>query len=183
MKVDPTNVRTLAQKADRANMRLRQYLKQQGALSLEQVDQRVGEITDQVWSTIDCTTCANCCKELRIGLTDAEARRLATRLGLDFAEFCRQFLQPTTDPDHTSDGDETPIRWHTRQKPCPFLKDNRCSVYEDRPGQCRKYPYLHAPGFTFRLYAMLERAETCPIVYRVLEELRAEVPFRRRRDF
>ena len=66
-------------------------------------------------------------------------------------------------------------------EPCPFLKDNRCTVYEDRPADCRGYPYLDEPDFVFRTIAMLERTFTCPIVYEVLEELKPSVGFRRRR--
>ena len=68
-KVGPTNVQALAMQTEDANLRLRPYLKQQDHLSDEQVDQLVREITDRVWASIDCTTCANCCKELQIGLS------------------------------------------------------------------------------------------------------------------
>ena len=180
-KVGPTNVQALAAQAEDANLRLRQYLKQQDHLSDEQVDQLVREITDRVWASIDCTTCANCCKELQIGLTDAEAQRLADRLGLTNEAFCQRFLELAKDPEDTAEEDEADIRWHVRGKPCAFLKDDRCTVYEDRPGQCRKYPYLHEPGFSFRTHAIIERTFTCPIVYRVFDELRAELSFTRRR--
>jgi hypothetical protein len=62
-------------------------------------------------------------------------------------------------------------------KPCPFLKDNRCTVYEARPEQCRKYPYLYEPEFSSRTLGMIERTFTCPVVYQVFEELKGELPF------
>jgi uncharacterized protein len=180
-RVDPTNVRTFAEQTQDANLGLRQYLKQQDHLSDEQVDQLVREITDRVWASIDCTTCANCCKELQIGLTDAEAQRLAGHLGLTTEAFCQQFLEAIEDQGDPPEEGEADIRWHVRGKPCAFLKDDRCMVYDDRPRQCCKYPYLHEPDFSSRTLAMVERTFTCPIVYRVFEELRAELSFTWRR--
>jgi uncharacterized protein len=65
-----------------------------------------------------------------------------------------------------------------RTTPCPFLKDNRCSVYEDRPADCSGYPYLYAPDFVFRTIGMIERTHTCPIVYQVMEDLKKSLGFR-----
>jgi len=70
--------------------------------------------------------------------------------------------------------------WQTRTKPCPFLKDNRCSVYEDRPADCSGYPYLYERDFVFRTWAMIERIPTCPIVYQVVEDLKESLGFSRR---
>ena len=71
--------------------------------------------------------------------------------------------------ERTENREENP--WQTRTKPCPFLKENRCSVYEDRPADCSGYPYLYEPDFVFRTMGMIERTFTCPIVYQVTEEL------------
>jgi Fe-S-cluster containining protein len=70
--------------------------------------------------------------------------------------------------------------WTTRSTPCPFLKDNRCSVYEERPADCKSYPYLYEPAFASRTIGMIERTSTCPIVFEVMEELKRETGFLRR---
>ena len=75
-------------------------------------------------------------------------------------------------------GDGNP--WITRTKPCPFLKDNLCSVYEYRPADCSDYPYLYEPEFVSRTLGMIERTFTCPIVYEVMEELKELTGFRQR---
>jgi Fe-S-cluster containining protein len=62
--------------------------------------------------------------------------------------------------------------WTTRTTPCPFLKENRCSVYDERPADCSGYPYLYEPEFVFRTMGMIGRTFTCPIVYEVMEELK-----------
>jgi hypothetical protein len=68
----------------------------------------------------------------------------------------------------------------TNTTPCPFLKDNLCSVYEDRPAECSGYPYLYEPEFVSRTLGMLERTFACPIVYEVLEDLKKSLGFWRR---
>jgi hypothetical protein len=59
--------------------------------------------------------------------------------------------------------------------PCPLLDGTRCSVYRDRPKDCRAYPHLHKKQMTTRLLGVLENARVCPIVFNVLERLKAEL--------
>jgi uncharacterized protein len=122
-----------------------------------------------VWAGIDCTTCANCCREIKPTFSEEEVDRVARRLGIERQEFIETYLQ------RPEAGRGNP--WQTRATPCPFLKDNRCSIYEDRPGNCSGYPYLYDPNFVFRTFAMIERTFTCPIVYEVLEELKRSLGF------
>ena len=63
--------------------------------------------------------------------------------------------------------------------PCPFLKENVCSVYEDRPKACRDFPYLHEPGFRTRMITLIENTALCPIVYNTCEQLKTILPFRK----
>lgn len=130
------------------------------------------ETTRRVWAGIDCTQCANCCRQVKPEFSDEEVSRLAQRLAMTSQQFIETFLQPS-DP-----LGEKP--WTTRTTPCPFLKDNLCSVYEDRPADCSGYPYLYKPEFVFRTLGMLDRAYTCPIVFEVLEDLKKSLRFLRR---
>ena len=180
MDVNAKNVEALAKQKHGENHTLRQYLKHQDRLSEEELDQLVFDVTRRVWAGIDCTTCGNCCKELTPGMTDEEAQRLAAHLGLSLADFRGQYLKAPGSPGEDSQDDADDARWRIRGKPCPFLKDNRCSVYEGRPAECRNYPYLYEPEFSFRTLGMIERTFTCPVVCRVFEELKAELPYRRR---
>jgi Fe-S-cluster containining protein len=173
MATDPIKLRVLAQKADGENWKFRQFLKQRCELEEEELDKLVFEVTRQVWAGIDCTTCANCCKEVKPTLSEEDVNRLARRLGIERQELINAYLQPA------EAGEDNP--WETKTTPCPFLKDNKCSVYEDRPANCRGYPYLYEPRFTARLMSMLQRVSTCPIVYEVMEELKKELGFSRGR--
>lgn len=166
--IDPARIEEFAKAKEEENFRFRLYLKRKSGA---QVDRRVFKLTDQVWAGVDCTTCGNCCRVLRPGVSEEELQRLAARLGQSREEFIAAYLQPV----ESNDPDDPP--WQVRVSPCPFLRDNKCSVYEDRPRQCRDYPYLHRPDFVFRTMGMINRTVTCPIVYEVMEELKRSYDF------
>ena len=59
-----------------------------------------------------------------------------------------------------------------KSTPCPFLgSDNFCSIYEDRPSDCRRFPYTDEDVFFKRPKITLKNASFCPAVYYVLEKL------------
>jgi Fe-S-cluster containining protein len=64
-------------------------------------------------------------------LTLDDRRRLARTLGLPTATFTRRYCENVAD------------EWRLRDAgpDCTFLKDQRCSVYEGRPTQCRTWPF------------------------------------------
>ncbi len=173
MTYDLIQIRQQAEEKEDENYRFRQFLKNKCNLDPEEIDQRVFAATRRIWAGIDCTTCANCCRQVNPTFSEAEVERLARRLGLQPNDFMQRYLE------RSEPLSENP--WTTRTTPCPFLKDNRCSVYEDRPADCRGYPYLDQPEFVFRTLAMIERTFTCPIVYEVMEELKSSLGFVGRR--
>jgi len=134
------------------------------------MDKLVFETTERVWKKIDCTACANCCRVLSPTLGESDVERLATHLGMSRAEFASKYL---TQAESTAD-----YPWIMRERPCPFLKDNLCTVYEQRPSSCREYPYLHKPDFTARTLSMIGRLSECPIVFEVWDELKKATGFR-----
>jgi hypothetical protein len=169
MAFDLVHLRALAQEKEDENWRFRQFLKVRCDLESEEIDQRVAAATERVWAGIDCTTCANCCREVRPTFSEEDVSRLCQRLNMTPQQFVESYLE------RTEPGDENP--WKTQTTPCAFLKDNRCSVYEDRPVDCRGYPYLYEPDFVFRTMGMIERTSTCPIVYEVMEALKESLGF------
>lgn len=46
------------------------------------------------------------------------------------------------------DGKEHFIMEGLGDEPCPFLRDNKCSIYEDRPLTCRGYSCIDDPRIT-----------------------------------
>jgi hypothetical protein len=173
MAFDLAQIREVAKAKEDENWKFREFLKFRCNLQEAELDQRVFEITQRVWAGIDCTACANCCREVQPSFSEVEVERLARRLGMGRQQFIGQYLERTDAPS------ENP--WQTRTTPCPFLRDSRCSVYEDRPADCSRYPYLYEPKFVTRTMGMIERTFTCPIVYEVMESLKKSLGFSRRR--
>jgi Fe-S-cluster containining protein len=63
---------------------------------------------------------------------------------------------------------------------CVFLNGNDCTVYEARPADCERYPHLlrGTGSIPFRMWAMVDRAGVCPIVYNWLETVKSLTNFR-----
>jgi len=90
-----------------------------------------------------CTMCGNCCTgpEGYVLFTDEEADRLARRLGVGRDEFLRRYTRWTIKGRSLG---EVPS---AHGLDCVFLDRHSvpgkavCSVYEDRPAQCRAWPF------------------------------------------
>ena len=171
MAFDLVQIRERAEEKADENYKFRQFLKTKCNLEPDEIDRRVFTITRRVWDGIDCTKCANCCREVKPEFSEKEVERLAQRLGMTRQQLIDSYLE------RSEPGCDAP--WTTRTTPCPFLKDNLCSVYEDRPATCSGYPYLYEPEFVVRTLGMIERTFTCPIAYEVIEELKNSLGFSR----
>ena len=166
------NVESLAKEKEAENWDFRRFLKFYDGLSDDELDQLVFKIADEASSMIECTTCGRCCKELKPMLSHEDEKRLAVRLGLTVEQLREEYLQ------YSDTGDEQ--GWQMRASPCCFHRDKKCIVYEDRPQNCRDYPYLHESDFSSRTMGMIEWTFTCPIVFNVMEELKQALKFKRR---
>ena len=81
----------------------------------------------------------SCCADINIVLTPADVLRLSRRLGMD----TRQFLETHTTNPITKDLKIPMVMLRMTSgdgKPCPFVGEQGCTVYEDRPWACRMYP-------------------------------------------
>lgn len=87
--------------------------------------------------------CAACCHDTEMPITEEDAARLAA-LGHDRAVFSR------VDPADKG------LYLANVAGACHFLKDERCSVYADRPVGCRIYPWVMTED------GKLVRDEDCP---------------------
>lgn len=167
---DPAQLPQMAAAQLHEDFYFRDFLKQHTRLSSKEVDSMVFEIAGRVWKRIDCTTCGNCCRVVAPTLSEEEVAQLAGHLGMNHAEFEAKYLQ------RTESGDDNP--YIMRDRPCPFFKDNRCSVYERRPMDCRAYPYLDKPNLTSRTLSMIGRLSECPAVFEVWQGLKRATRFR-----
>jgi len=159
---DPLIVSNKARDKEAENLRFREILQQQDGAT---VDQMVFRLNKEVTPQIDCTKCGNCCKSLMINVDDADATRLSDHLEIDKDFFYSKYVE------RSSQGSLAVMN----KIPCHFLHENKCTVYEARPTECREFPGLHNAGFTKRLFAIFMHYGRCPIIYNVVERLKEEV--------
>jgi uncharacterized protein len=65
-----------------------------------------------------------------------------------------------------------------KNSPCPFLENKKCTVYNQRPTDCKSYPHLQKKNFTTRLLGVMDNYSICPIVFNVFEDLKQALKFR-----
>lgn len=165
MEKGPAKVARLAEGERDANWRFRAYTKMVPLAKAARIDRLAERLGREAEAQMDCASCAACCRNNWVPVNDEEAARLARCLGLSVQEFQQEYL--TTHE----------LEWGIDAKPCPFLDDKLCTVYEDRPDCCRGYPYVGGQ-IAPRMWGIIERAEVCPIIYEMLEQLKQRLNFR-----
>lgn len=111
--------------------------------------------------SIDCLTCAACCKNYSPRFKTPDIKRISKHLRLKEGQFIEQYLQLDEEGDYV-----------VNAKPCPFLgADNYCSIYDIRPSDCARFPYTNEDVLIKRPALTLKNATFCPMVYFVLEKL------------
>ncbi len=81
-----------------------------------------------------------CCGDLNLMLTPYDALRLRRSLRLGAGEFVRLYTRFTLTPDTGFPMLALLMQQNEPGKPCPFVSEKGCRVYENRPGACRTYP-------------------------------------------
>ena len=161
---DIETIQKLAAEKEDANWRFRSFLKGLD-MEFEELDAIVHQLYESVSAQIDCEACGLCCRVMHPILNKRDIERLADRLSLSVNEFESEYLMK----DEEEDG------FTFRSTPCPFLTGNSCTVYPDRPADCRSYPHLHKKDFVTRLYGVLSNCSVCPIVFNVYELLKVKL--------
>jgi Fe-S-cluster containining protein len=119
------------------------------------------ELHDQAFEKINCLDCARCCKNYSPRFKTPDIKRIAKLLRLKESVFIEKYLRLDEDGDYV-----------VISKPCPFLNsDNKCQIYEDRPSDCKRFPYTDEDVILKRHALTLKNSEFCPIVVSVLEGL------------
>ncbi|MBS1771584.1 MAG: YkgJ family cysteine cluster protein [Bacteroidetes bacterium] len=120
------------------------------------------DLHEEAFSKIDCLQCANCCKNYSPRFKTPDIKRIAKLLRMKEGDFVETYLRLDEDNDYV-----------VKQSPCPFLAaDNTCNIYDDRPSDCRRYPYTDEDVLLDRVPLTLKNATVCPATFVVLEKLR-----------
>lgn len=158
---DPQHILPLLKEKQVENIFFKKFLRNVPSAS---VDEKVKVLNAEVSSVVDCTQCANCCKQLEPGLDTHEIERLALRKEMMAEDFKQMYV--------AFDGESQFLK----TKPCMFLDGHRCGIYEDRPGACAAYPHLDQPDIKYKR-SVWSNYSICPIVFNVIEGLKQQVNF------
>lgn len=119
------------------------------------------DLHKEAFEKIDCLQCANCCRNYSPRFKTPDIKRIAKLLKMKEGAFIEAYLRVDEDGDYV-----------TKTSPCPFLgEDNFCTIYENRPSDCHRFPYTDEDVIFKRPAITLKNATFCPAVYFVLEKL------------
>ena len=151
-------IEKLAEENFQANQKFAEFLKTKDS---DATDKIVANLSQNVSLGIDCKKCANCCKSLTVAANYQDSAKVAASLNLEHSEFKANYMKRDYNGDMVF-----------KQRPCPLLKNDLCSVYENRPTTCRTYPHLEKGNFIGRLQNVLSNLKVCPIAYNTFELLK-----------
>ena len=81
-----------------------------------------------------CTGCGRCCSKEPgyVWLSEEDIEKASTHLSLSREAFLRKYTRFVN-------GEYSLIEMPNYD--CIFLKENKCTIYEARPAQCRRFPF------------------------------------------
>jgi uncharacterized protein len=140
----------------------KKYLSGLKKLDSRKVDKYFHESHEEVFETMDCLVCANCCKTTSPIFYQNDIERAAKALRMKPGDFVEKYLKIDEDRDFV-----------LKSSPCPFLnEDNRCEVYEDRPKACREYPHTDRKKMVQIMDLTHKNTLVCPAVFEMVERLK-----------
>jgi Fe-S-cluster containining protein len=120
------------------------------------------ELHEEAFSKISCLDCAGCCSGYSPRFKTPDIKRISRHLRMKEGAFIEQYLELDTEGDYV-----------LQSLPCPFLGEgNACTIYEERPSDCRRFPYTDEDVLFKRPAITLKNADFCPAVFYVLERMR-----------
>ncbi len=119
------------------------------------------QLHEEAFEKIDCLQCAACCKNYSPRFKTPDIKRISKHLKLKESVFIDTYLTLDTEGDYVA-----------KSTPCPFLgADNFCSIYDQRPSDCHRFPYTNEDVLLKRPAITLKNATFCPAVFYVMEKL------------
>ena len=83
-----------------------------------------------------CNACGHCCKYTTGFMTDKDITKIADKLGMTETELKEKYLEEMQKFNTKMHRPKT-IRKGKPYGPCTFLKENKCSIHDVKPLQCR----------------------------------------------
>ena len=167
MITDLVQIRRLGEKKHAENDRFRKHLRSRGW-----AEKQLRGVAQEIQEEVDCRKCAECCRVTEVEPTRRDIERLAKFLGITNREVIAKYTMVADD--------KSRILKRSENKGCIFLSGNDCTVYEARPIDCSGFPHLvkGSGSIPAKMWAFVERAEFCPIVYNWMEMAKKLTRFR-----
>lgn len=165
----PINLRAFKKNAVLNRKRFRSFITKLENSTHHGVLEEVQAADKEVWETVDCLGCANCCKQMTPTLNTADKLRISNHLGMSVKAFTAKYLEyDAKDKD-----------WRMQKQPCVFLDltTNKCSIYEVRPADCSGFPHLTKVPLKSYLYIHKQNIMYCPATYLFVEKMMDRIAF------
>lgn len=150
---------------EKENFEFRAFLKGQ---DFKRIDKIVHRLDKEIRSQIDCKKCGNCCISLRPCVTDSEIDTLSRIDNLTQQDFTARFVEI----------DNLEEIKYLKDTPCKYLEEKTCSIYTNRPEDCKSYPHTQKSEFITRTLGMIDNYAICPIVFNLFEQLKEELDYK-----
>ena len=167
--LSPRKLSFYTKKNEAQNYRFRSWLKVHS--DPEDLDQRFFRLHQELFADYDCSRCRNCCKKYYGSVPKSDIERDAAALGMTETDFRKKYLRDQID--------EGELTYSTHNKPCDFLQgDGSCLLGDNKPENCKKYPFTDQPYRRGSLLSFLDTISICPVAYEIWERLKKEYGFR-----
>jgi Fe-S-cluster containining protein len=97
-----------------------------------------------------------CCRDINLFLTPYDILRIRRRLKISSQEFLRTYALPLFPPEVGH-----PVilmrMLPDKEKNCPFVGDEGCMIYDDRPWSCRSFPLEPVAGSVPPVFEIVKR--------------------------
>lgn len=163
LEIDLEKIEELGLLRQDENFEFRAFLKGQ---NLDKIDKIVQRLNLEISNQIDCTTCGNCCMNLKPCITEQDIKILSQKLNFSPQQVEDDYIE-------IDEGVQ-----YFKNLPCSFLKERKCTVYINRPDDCRSFPHLHKNMFVSRVWGVIDNYSICPIVFNVFEKLKTELNYK-----
>ncbi|MGD1097787.1 MAG: YkgJ family cysteine cluster protein [Bryobacteraceae bacterium] len=167
MVTDLVQIRRMGEQNRDENSRFRRYIK-----SHNFVERQFRRAAEQIEDQIDCRQCGECCRVGEVELKERDVEKLARFFRISVQQFLDQYAMESEDGN---------VILRRTEAGCVFLAGNECSVYEERPGTCERFPHLirGLGSLQSRMWQFVDRATYCPIVFNWMETVKGLTNFRR----
>jgi len=127
------------------------------------------EVLFNILSFYECPSTCNgfCCKILDIPV-DKESRKIISKLNRK----CKKIMNTLRVNDYKYTYNDEVVQGDRiiKEKPCPFLYEDRCTIYDDRPGSCKIYPFIigQQEDVNHPDYPVMMRIASCEMGFNML---------------